>query len=333
MASPILQVLLATLLILALVLPDYVSDATNQHQGNKNKHQQTWKRRNGKWRKVANRHGHGGRHGHGRRHGHGGRHRHGGKHGNGGRHGIRNAVLAQPNTYNQSPRTPTGVWKKAHATFYEGNANSFGGACGFEDVNKQGYGIGTTALSTVLFNNGAACGACFEIKCCDSKWCKPGSPSLFVTGTNLCPPNFQQDSNNGGWCNPPREHFDVAYPAFSQIAEYKAGIVPVQYRRVPCKKQGGIRFLITGNSYFHLVSVWNVGGAGDISSLEVKGDNKLPWTKLKRNWGEKWQTDAKLCGEALTFKVQLSDGKTAILPNVFPKSWTFSQTFEGRNVN
>ncbi|KAJ0028661.1 hypothetical protein Pint_35752 [Pistacia integerrima] len=315
MASPILKVLLATLLILALVLPDYVSDATDQHRGKNKKHQQPWKKnhkRNWKWRKGGNRHGHGGRHRNG------GRHRH---------------RRTQPKTYNESPRTPTGGWKKAHATFYEGNANTFGGACGYEDVNKEGFGIGTAALSTVLFNNGASCGACFEIKCCDSpQWCKPGKPSLFVTGTNLCPPNFQQDSNNGGWCNPPREHFDIAYPAFSQIAEYKAGIVPVKYRRVPCKKQGGIRFLITGNSYYHMVSVWNVGGAGDISSLEVKGDNKLPWTKLKRNWGQKWQTDAKLCGEALTFKVGLSDGKVVILPHVFPKTWTFSQTFEGKNV-
>ncbi|KAG5043814.1 Expansin-A9 [Glycine max] len=172
-----------------------------------------------------------------------------------------------------------------------------GGACGYDDVVKDGYGLDMAALSSVLFNHGEACGACYEIKCVNSpQWC-----------------------DNGGWCNPPRQHFDLAKPAYLKIAQYKAGIVPVQYRRVPCKKQGGIRFTITGNPYFNLVEVWNVGGAGDITKVQVKGDKKLlNWTNLKRNWGEKWETNAMLVGETLTFRVKASDG-------------SFGQTFEGKN--
>lgn len=94
---------------------------------------------------------------------------------------------------------------------------------------------------------------------------------------------------------------------------------PLKTCRVPCKKQGGIRFTITGNPYFNLVEVWNVGGAGDITKVQVKGDKKLlNWTNLKRNWGEKWETNAMLVGETLTFRVKASDG-------------SFGQTFEGKN--
>ncbi|KAI5054615.1 hypothetical protein GOP47_0029760 [Adiantum capillus-veneris] len=221
-------------------------------------------------------------------------------------------------------------WSTAQATVYGDNSGTINsGACGYV-LYDSGYGSNTAAVSPTLFNSGKGCGSCFEIKCDTSvagaqKKCAAGK-SVVVTATNLCPPNAEHPN---AWCNPPNRHFDMTTSAFSEIAHYSSGTpMPVLYRSVPCTREGGMKFTINGNSRYNLVLLTNVGGAGVVKSVRVKGAN-TGWMALTRSWGSNWQTPEDMRGQTLSFQVVLADGTTATSYNVAPSSWQLGQTFVG----
>lgn len=219
----------------------------------------------------------------------------------------------------------TEAWANAHATFYGGAdaSGTMGGACGYGNLYSTGYGTDTAALSNALFNTGLSCGACFELQCIqsESSYCHPGK-SLIVTATNNCP-----QGSFGGWCDAPKAHFDLAYPAFTKLAQEIGGVIPVQFRRVACGKTGGIRFTMTGNAWFDLVLVSNVGGKGDVSAVSVQGSGMSP-VSMSHNWGQLWSCGANLVGKAITFTVVLGSGDSKTFTNVADSSWSFGSTYE-----
>ncbi|PAN51519.1 hypothetical protein GQ55_9G609300 [Panicum hallii var. hallii] len=218
-------------------------------------------------------------------------------------------------------------WLPATATFYGGadGSDTMGGACGYGNLYDQGYGINNAALSTALFNDGAACGQCYVIICDTSKsgWCRPGK-WVAVSATNFCPPNWSLPG--GGWCGPPRPHFDMSQPAWENIGIYSAGIIPVLYQRIKCWRDGGVRFTIAGFNYFELVLVTNVAGSGSIQSMAVKGTT-TDWIQMSRNWGANWQCLAALAGQGLSFALTSTGGQTIVFQDVVPAWWQFGQTF------
>uniref|UniRef100_A0ACD5WDX4 Uncharacterized protein n=1 Tax=Avena sativa TaxID=4498 RepID=A0ACD5WDX4_AVESA len=220
-------------------------------------------------------------------------------------------------------------WLQGTATFYGGRDGSgtMGGACGYGNLMEKGYGLTNAALSTVLFNDGASCGQCYLIICDQgrSKMCRPGT-AITVSATNFCPPNYNLPNDNGGWCNPPRAHFDMSQPAWLNIGIYEAGIIPVVYQQVKCWRDGGLRFTITGFNFFQLVLVTNMAGSGSIKSISVKGTT-TGWIPMSRNWGANWQSLAGLVGQCLSFAITSSGGQYIVFQDVIPAWWQFGQTY------
>ncbi|XP_021726118.1 expansin-A12-like [Chenopodium quinoa] len=222
-------------------------------------------------------------------------------------------------------------WFNGHATFYGADQSpaTLGGACGYDNTIHAGFGVHTTALSGVLFRSGQACGACYQVKCdykADPKWCLRGR-GVTVTATNFCPPN-----NQGGWCDPPRQHFDMAMPSFLRIARPgNEGIIPIVFRRVSCHRRGGVRFTMRGQGNFNMVMISNVGGSGDVKASWVRSSKAKKWVPMSRNWGAHWQSSKDLRNQLLSFKLTLVDGKSMTFYNVVPSFWNYGQTFSAKN--
>ncbi|KAL2634914.1 hypothetical protein R1flu_006393 [Riccia fluitans] len=231
--------------------------------------------------------------------------------------------LAEAQYQLQSYDVARTTYGPATATFYGGNnaEGTSGGFCGYENPFTRGYGVYTAAISDSLLANGLNCGACFEVMCdwdssdYTTQYCYRGQ-STVITATNLSPPGL-----NG------EHHFDLTYPMFTKIANMIAGRIPVQYRRVSCVKQGGIRFTIVGNPQWNLVLVYNMAGDGNVYGLNMKGSSS-DWCWMNRNWGENWQSSAVLIRQALSFKVTTGSGMTKIFYNVADSNWQHGQTYE-----
>ncbi|XP_077215676.1 expansin A20 [Tasmannia lanceolata] len=228
--------------------------------------------------------------------------------------------------------TIDGEWKSATATYSKEKEGSIitGGGCGYGDLHMTDYGKYSAGLSSGLFNRGRSCGGCFELRCVDHiLWCLVGSPSIVITATDFCPPNYGLPTEYGGWCNYPREHFLMSESAFAEIAEKQADIVPVQYRRVKCGRKGGIRFTVSGSAYFYEILITNVGSDGEVVAAKIKG-SKTGWIPLGRNWGQNWQCNTYLGAQPLSFEVTVSSGITVTSYNAAPANWQFGQTFQGK---
>uniref|UniRef100_A0A7N0ZVC9 Expansin n=1 Tax=Kalanchoe fedtschenkoi TaxID=63787 RepID=A0A7N0ZVC9_KALFE len=221
-----------------------------------------------------------------------------------------------------------GDWDSANATSTFNGQDLAG--CGFE--NQTEYKGMTVAVSAAMYENGKTCGACFEIRCNGSSACLP--KTIQVTAAKSCAASYFNGTRN--WCQEPRKHFELPTSIFSSISNDEGAVVPVQFRRVTCDRQGGMRFRLLGSGETVGVMVYNVGGTGEVVDVKMKGDSSAAaasgWVEMINGDDQRWVTAdrmSSLSGQSLSFRVTSSNGTVIECMNVAPKDWKFGESYEG----
>ncbi|GJM91428.1 hypothetical protein PR202_ga07794 [Eleusine coracana subsp. coracana] len=156
------------------------------------------------------------------------------------------ALLVVFVTYASYAEAASGGWLPAKATWY-GSPNGAGpddngGACGFKNANKYPYMSMTSCGNQPLFKDGAGCGSCYQIRCLNSSHpaCSGKANRIIITDMNYYPVA--------------KYHFDLSGTAFGAMAKpglndklRHAGIIDMEFRRVPCNYKKPERDLPCGD--------------------------------------------------------------------------------------
>lgn len=217
------------------------------------------------------------------------------------------------------------AYVSTRATYY-GSPDCLGtpsGACGYGEYGRT-VNNGEVSGVSRLFRNGSGCGACYQVRCKYAAHCTEEGTTVVVT-----------DFGVGHYTD-----FVLSVRAYAKLARtdqaaalFAAGVIDVEYKRVPCKYEANLMVKVHEHSkfpYYLAIVVLNQGGMYDITAVEVCEASSKQWKAMRKSYGAVWDMANPPKG-ALAFRFQVSGNAEVkwVEPNsVLPSEWKVGVAYD-----